>query len=114
MQSEVFEVRRVPLKGKPDFTTFSDYRLQQYIDLTQSLLFSYLSNKEDKAIHAALENAYKALSDEQTDRLTEREYKKVHPTNLWSDPEVKTPPKKEDRPVPVVSMKRKLMKKGLF
>jgi hypothetical protein len=57
---------RIPLKGKPDFSTWTDEEVRQNVDLIQKLLFSYAQFGD---VHSALQRAWKDLSNESTDRL---------------------------------------------
>lgn len=66
---------RVPLKGEPDFSTFSDERLRYYIDLVQSLMFSYQYCDEEKT--CVLFEIWKQLSHEHSVRLLDAPVKPV-------------------------------------
>ena len=58
--------KKVPLKGKPDFTKFSDERLEAYLDLVQGLIHAYAAFSEEREV---LFRIWKALSDHQIDRV---------------------------------------------
>ena len=59
--------KRHAVKGEPDFHTVSDEKLKSFLDLTQSLIFSYENVDEGKV--KVLEEIWKDLSCENTDRL---------------------------------------------
>lgn len=59
--------KRVPIKGEPDFTTISDKRLKEFIDLAQQMIVAYQYCDEEKT--QVLKEIWKQLSNEHTDRL---------------------------------------------
>ena len=58
---------RIPMKGLPDFSTLSDERVKEYLDLAQQMIFAYKYCDEEKT--RVLTEIWKQLSDEHTDRL---------------------------------------------
>ena len=58
---------RTPMKGKPDFTTISDSKLKDYIDLAQQMILSYKYCDEEKS--RVMTEVWKQLTNEYTDRL---------------------------------------------
>ena len=58
---------RIPMKGLPDFTTLSDERVKEFLDLAQQMIFAYKYCDEEKT--RVLTEIWKQLSDEHTDRL---------------------------------------------
>lgn len=59
--------KKVPIKGKPDFTTIPDERLKGFVDLAQQMIFAYQGCDEEKT--RVLKEIWKQMSDEYTDRL---------------------------------------------
>ena len=58
---------RTPMKGQPDFSTLSDEKLKEYIDLAQQMIFAYQYCDEEKT--RVMKEVWKQMSDEYTDRL---------------------------------------------
>lgn len=58
--------RKVPEKGKPDFSNLDDSRVRQYKDTVVDLMGNFQDVPE---VYNALEIVWRALSDECTDRL---------------------------------------------
>lgn len=58
---------RTPMKGKPDFTTISNERLNGFIDLAQQMIFTYKYCDEEKV--RVMTEVWKDLSTERTERL---------------------------------------------
>ena len=56
---------RVPMKGKPDFTNFSDESLETGMETVQSLIHAYGAFSEEREI---LFRIWKAILDHQIDR----------------------------------------------
>ena len=61
----VLNPKIVPLKGKPDFTRFSDERLEACLEHVQGLIHAYEAFSEEREV---LYKIWKALSDHQIDR----------------------------------------------
>ena len=59
---------RIPKKGSPDFTSLSDARVKECLDLAQQMIFAYQYCDEEKV--RVLTEVWKQLSDEHTDRLS--------------------------------------------
>ena len=59
---------RTPLKGLPDFSSISDERLREYIDLAQQMIFAYQYCDEEKT--RVMKEVWKQMSDEYSDRLS--------------------------------------------
>ena len=59
--------QRTPLKGKPNFSSVSNERMRDYLDLVQQLIFSYEHCDVDKA--RVLTEIWHELSEECTERL---------------------------------------------
>ena len=57
--------RRVPLKGKPDLTIFSDERLEESLETVQRLIHAYEAFSDEREM---LFRIWKAISDHQIDR----------------------------------------------
>ena len=66
---------RVPLKGEPDFTTISDSKLKDYLDLTQQMIFSYKNVSKEKV--DVLKEIWKDISKECTARLSSSAIKEL-------------------------------------
>ena len=58
---------RTPMKGQPDFSTLSDEKLKEYIDLAQQMIFAYQYCDEEKT--RVMKEVWKQMSDEYADRL---------------------------------------------
>ena len=58
---------KIPIKGKPDFTSLSDEKVGEYRDLAQQMIFTYKYCDEEKV--CVLTDVWKQFSDEYTDRL---------------------------------------------
>lgn len=58
---------RTPMKGQPDFSTLSDEKLKEYIDLAQQMIFAYQYCDEEKT--RVMKEVWKQMSDEYSDRL---------------------------------------------
>ena len=57
--------RKVPLKGKPDLTNFSDERLEESLEIVQRLIHAYEAFSDEREM---LFRIWKAISDHQIDR----------------------------------------------
>jgi len=89
-------------------------QLQQCSGLLQTLLFSYSARNGFQSEYEVLTNIWKALSDEETERITDYDlYEKYDYKELWLGQN-----RKQSAPpaliIPVVTMKPKLRKGGLI
>ena len=57
--------RRVPIKGKPDFTNFSDERLETCMETVQGLIHAYGAFGAEREL---LSGIWKAMLDHRMDR----------------------------------------------
>ena len=65
---------RIPMKGLPDFTSLSDEKVKEYVELAQQMIFAYEHCDAEKT--RVLTEIWKQLSDEHTDRLCALAHKK--------------------------------------
>ena len=80
-------------KGEPDFTTISDERLHGFIDLAQQMIFAYKYCDEEKT--RVLQEIWKQLADEETDRLCASAIKELD----RQEAEVDTPVMRKIKPI---------------
>lgn len=92
--------KKIPLKGKPDFTNVSDARLNDYIDFVQQMIFTYKGVDEAKV--SVLRDIWKEMTVEHSERVKEDAF-----AELDKQEAVKNAPLTVHRIKPIPKLKRK-------